>query len=330
MQKCSSTSWHYEIDFQKLNNEEAREIVKHMNDVCSKNLLVLRLNDCTKDYLDELTNPFENVFYLVFSAAFNFNANLRLKTIFPNLKSLNVGQTFSSGGKALLGQFPKLTEVELDLSEHDYAETTEFLENNTQIEILKVKMVSQKLLRHASEHLKNLTTLEISLSYESNKFLNDDGDYAIELNTVKDLKIQSIYDGVLDKIVFDQVDTLHLSVDFKYGNWIPFIDNQVNRNLKSLTISSIELHLSDFSKIPKRLPYLQDVNITVSSNVKFDAETVITFIQKSKNLQKLEIVAEMDRSEQIDLKNWLLNDNSTTNIQFKPSRWPKVVITIEK
>lgn len=323
------------VSFAKFESNEGQEIVKYINNYSLKSLMDLKIRNCKDNVLDDLKSTFFNVKALTFSSDPSKNLQINIdpvtfERIFPMLESLTLQYTTIIDWAIVGEKFPQLKRLSVDLP----AEKTQFrpdethvknlLQNNLKIEMLSIEYATMSLLNAANTILPHLKDLE--LRFLSKQYLNEKCD-PIRFNNVKLLAIHSDHSEVEvpANIYFSQIKELGIYVEPIFtSKWSEFIANQVNKNVDKLVLMSQNLSEGPLSDTATHLPNLNIV--TIRSESYCSAVDVLSFIENSKNLDKLNVFVAMKEHEQNELQLKLRNDWKY-RIQSKDD---KIMMIIEK
>lgn len=327
-----------QVDFEHLNAEQAKDIVKSINDAKMKTLRLFNLLNCKGHALDELKGTFPQVnvmkFYTSETEYFEFsNTGQTLYKLFPKLRRFFV-VTKATEWTIIDGKFPNLkyfhvflaTKLERDKNGIDETHVSSFLKKNKQIEELSIGECNLNVLSEANNILPHLKSLEINTLSED--YENYQGDDAIHFKTVRELTVKSDVDNEIPvKIKFDQVYTLTLKLGSTFTDkWIDFIGNQVNSKVNTLNLHTKSVTTDQLMAIADKLIELE--NVVVGSQLKYTADNILNFVMKLQNLQSLQLNIEMEKTEQVKLTNTLTDDWTVT---FPSSGSDgKVIIGIER
>lgn len=317
------------IYFDEMTDKDGKNLLKLINDECSYTLKKLVLQDCKWKLLDELSNKFPDLNILALiggktdSNQFP-NKTIELSNIFPNVEKLTLAHLnepeWKYTGKL---KFSLLTELQIVLAKSqnvqhfDESDMINFLELNTYIDRLTIQYMNLRLLQKLSKCSSKLVKLE--LRFFADNFLNInlmEGDL-IRFDVVQELTIRSdqVSDKMHENIVFDQLKELELSLRDEFNeNWIKFIDKQVNKQLKDITISAKKLNGEHFLAIADKLPNIKSACFHASSI--YVVNDFLQFFERIENLQMLHVVGEMNESEYKLLYQKLPDSNWSVSVDF--------------
>lgn len=307
------------VDFELIDEIFGFQLVAIINDKGFKALISLTLDNCFGNVLTKLKTTFNNVELFQFSSHLTKNlqitSNRKFNELFPNLKTLNLFHTRASDWTSIIiGSYPMLLSLDAELPMEkklggiDETEFINFFEHNKQIEEIRFRCITLKMLKAMNDALPDLDTLNIVNLIETN-YLNYQGD---------DIHSQSIQYLNIDgndfplKFFFDQLEKLVLYIDTEpTENWSDFIKNQVNQNLKSFSIYLESMTKPQYLTILQSFPKLETVKIGCLKST-FEAADVLNFIEKSKFLKSLVLLIDINVDEQlkiqksIDRVSWLI------------------------
>lgn len=293
-----------EIDFEDININQAREIVKHVNDKMYLTLREVNLLNCRSNALNELRHKFIQVKQMRFSSSekriLTIKENQKLSNSMPNLEMLYVEHAKPSDWNFIDGSFSNLTVLSIDFPKSqdqdaiDESHVSSFLTNNSGIIELRIKNADLKFLKEVSEHLKQLKVLNITGL--SNDYLNYHVD-TVQFDHIQLVTITDYENKLPENMVINEIDDFMLDIQPEFTvKWLEFIAIQTNGNSKSFTLLTTKLPIKHFLAIPEELPLIETVYIESGSNV--TAEDVVNFLNKSNKLTNLRMVAEMNELEQ--------------------------------
>lgn len=329
----------HHLDFSLIGEFNGKLIIEYINEKCSRSLESLVLRDCKGSPLSKLTNKFENVHSMTFSAnkwTDLIITNYTLSDIFPNVRNLIIVDSKASDWKFIEGKFNKLAKFDVKLpNTFPYAEyvslpngTNEthvisFLKVNRQIRDFSVSFSSFRLLKAVNSLLPQLETL--SLKRIQIGFANNETE-TVDFLAVKRLTFFSRYGEVPKKTLFKHLQRLVLHFDaINSEQWEFFLTNQVSEDVDDLEIHCEWFLPGELVAIPKLLRNLQRTFVT--SNFKFKASDIVNYIERSKSLCYLRIIVGMDSSE-VEKLDDLLPEN--WNAQYISAGFTGVEIIFQK
>lgn len=298
----------FEIDFEDINIDEAREIVKHVNDKSFNLLKWFGLLNCKGNILNGLNRSFSLVSHMMFSSSETSKLIItekhkKLNELVPNLVSFSVKHTKPSDWKFIDGSLPKLSHLNIDLSKYteqdngDYSHMSELFKGD-HITTLGIESANLKFLKLVSKHLPKLLLLNVNGL--SKDYFNYHGD-RVQFDYVNLLSIIDHDDKLPENMFINEVDDFRLNIKSQFTvKWLDFISTQTNS--KSFTLLTKNLPIEQFLAIPEKLPLIQSVYIESESNV--TAEDVVNFLKKTKNnkLTSLRMDVGMNELEQKKLR----------------------------
>lgn len=269
-----------EIFFVAFDGKKGTEIMKNLNENAFESLKTLGLYNCKGEMLNELKNPFKNLTKLSFTRSDNHKLKLNdaktMNKCFPNLISLQLQNVREF--VYFNGIFSSLKS--LKLRNYDVAvnvQAIDFLKRHPHLKIFKTRDTNQRVLKQLNEFLPE--TLKLILLIENSTYQGN----AIHLNTIKDLVIIGVYDKAPEKLYFDHVESIAFTIrDGINGDWLPFLKNQLNSNVKAFAYEFGYLNKDVLLGIPEALPNLNTIKIRTYSN--YTVADIVTFLQKTKKL----------------------------------------------
>lgn len=286
-----------DIVFFLFDEVESSQIVKLINDKCSKTLKELNLKSCKRNVLNDWDKTFDKINSLTFSIVEGESnrENKKLSQFFPNVVNLHLEYMNRNDWSFVDGQFPKVISPEIivhlnetaNINEHSYI--ANFFKNNNQINTLRIQDPSPEVLSHAKT-LSNLKSLIIDGRFHIYEHFEVD---IIHFSSVEKVKIMTHNDNpMLKKLVFDGLQSLTMDVTFNYKPdsdvWSEFFNNQMNWNLKTFTFTVYQLTKDELLTFSEKWPNLEIVVIQTKSQV-LNANGIIEFIANSEHLKCLEI-----------------------------------------
>lgn len=311
------------VNFKEFDTQsEGRVIVNYINDKNCGSFERLSLQNVKENVLNDLQeNTCKRITTLRFSTSdrFEFVESRKLNELFPGVEYLDVECTNPSCWAFITERLTNLRTFHMDFSPANVnaineTHITNFLKNNVRIENLRIYYTNLMLLKEVNEILPNLETLEISLF--SDDYLNYPD--IVQFNNVKNLRMD--YYGeeprIPERIFFNQLQQFHLATSLSnfIDKWFEFIDNQVNRNLTTFILATIELEKEQLFTIPEKFPDLQTLIIECWSK-KIRATEIISFMKKNKHLITLKMSIQIDGIELKKLQKVLEN---RWNVEFTP------------
>lgn len=322
------------VDFAEIDLIEGKEIVKHINNVCSNSTILERisLQSCAGNVLDALSSVFFSVSTVWFSSGIadrwvEYSQNTpKLADIFPNTKTLRLDHTVPFNWRVnstmIIGKtFPHLNDLQVTLSMYDETgyfdeHVLNFLKDNSKIIMLTIHNCNLKFLNETQNILPNLENLKIYQFMKSDEKYEGD---PIRFEKVKTLKINSTGNDVNpEHIYFDQLHELELTAEPEINNkWFDFIDQQTNKNLSRLILNSKNLTNEQFVAIAEKKSHLKMIKIVSHLNISADAIT--QFINISNSLERMELHVLMTQAEIQDLNGKINQDIWRVDAHHIPS-----------
>lgn len=324
-----------EINFEKMDEQQGKEIVKCINEKTSESLLMLRLLSCKGCVLDELKKPFQNVVSTNFSSSYSQSLVVptdapKFNVIFPSLTCLSIEYTRITDWKLIGDDIEKLDFLYIDLPKEDFEglPNENYVENlvrkNPNIHTLSIQHSSLSLLKELNEKLPKLGSLE--LRFLSKDYKNYQGN-SINFEHVKFLTIHIDHndDRIPDGIIFQQIQVLDLNIRPEFtDNWIDFIDTQINQNISRFELYTCLLSSEHLVEITEKLTTLE--YSVISCGTQFKAIEIITFLRKIETIKNAVFDIRMTKSEQYILKSKL---KKAWKCEINPSG-KRVYMTIER
>lgn len=296
------------IIFEDISEHDGRQMLKLINQECSKTLKQLDLKEYNGSILNELTNQFPRVKTLTLTTSKTggiqfLDKAIKLSNIFLNVEIFTLNHLKDSEWK-FLGKFPLLYQINLILpklkNQHNFDEShiEDFLKQNEDIYYIVIDFMTLKILQTISKCTPNLENLE--LHYFAQNFINVklvEGEF-IRFDTVKDLTIRS--DQVLDKmhenVIFDELDALILYLDEDFNeNWLTFIEKQVNKHLNEITIEARTVEREHFFAIADKLPNIR--RACVHTSTLYKADDFVQFFKRNGNLDEFHVLCAMTEND---------------------------------
>lgn len=308
------------LNFEDIDENEGREIVKSINERCFESLTTFYLENCKGNVLlDWLKTPFRNVTFLVFSSSqeeeLEIKDDQKLNNFFPNTEILRIKHIRSSEWKLFDCSFPELASIYLNFpKEHrqnfiNESHISNFLKINPQISNFFLKNANLKVLNEVSKLSPFHYTLEIDGL--SDDYLNYQGD-TINLKSMF-LTIRNIPINLFpERIKFNSLTILTVEYEHNFtSKWIDFIQNQTNSNLSMLTLNFKSIKREQFLEVLSQFTELETIYVYNHDSFTLMADDIINFIAKNKLLNVLELYTRMERPEQIKLrrsirKQWMM------------------------
>lgn len=316
----------FDIDFSLVNS--VKEIGNLINKNGFESLTNLVMENCERSMFNQWENKFKNLKSLTLSTKelnkFDFNnKDLKFSQFFPKVNKLVFNRIISSDWSLYAEQFEYAKFVELNMyhtdsdNGNDNAKIDEFFTKNSQIQTLKIEQANLKLLTYVSK-LPKLKTLDLrALNTKYDNFKGDD----IHFKTVKNLRLITL-DVVPNGIDFENLDDFNLDIGHNELNdkWIEFIDKKINKKLTRFSLEQDNLIPDQFQAISDKLPDLK--NVFISNNVIINqtyASDIEKFMGKTKQLKTLDLIIEMEKSEQ----------NKTTD-NLKKGKWHVEITSLDE
>lgn len=273
-----------------------KQIFRDVNEHLSGTLKALNLKGCKGSSLNGFTSTFNNVKLLTLTtySVPPLESDRKLNEIFPNLNAFIIGVTQSSDWKIIGGNFANMTVLEVDMKEGlPNSNVTTFLKFNPQVKVLVVGRGNLTLLREVKEIYPQLDHLY--LKYLPTSF-SENNTETVHFNTLKQLTFVSDMGESPANIQFDNIQKLVLYVHFKvYNSWIDFMTNQVNPRITEIELAVLGLSKLQFLLVPETFAELERAKIIALSRL--EADDIVAFIQKCKNLTNLKVICSMNEDE---------------------------------
>ncbi|XP_055310969.1 uncharacterized protein LOC129573863 [Sitodiplosis mosellana] len=305
------------IHFESIDTLIGRKIVKLVNSNCVDSLMMLTLEDCKENVLDDLNSTFPAVVASAFSSSSWRRLVIRedtptLNELFPKLNQLQIEYTRASDWKMIGDEFPNLTSIHVNLPKIKVAELPDetFVVNLTrkspEIKQFSIKHSSLSLLKEIHDTLPKLDHLELHYFANNYSNLDDDLNITIRFDNVISLTVfedKSDY-KTPEKIHFPQLQQLRLNLQPEFtGTWIDFINEQLSQTINSFDLSVGILTNEHLLTIPVILPNLQSTIIRCGTD--FSANEIMAFLGNGEFLQKVEMVIQMEKTQQNILRSKL-------------------------
>lgn len=310
------------------------EIIGLINDKNLISLTTITLEGCSGNILDRLKKTFRNVYRFAFSShavkELIVNAeHPKFYEIFPNVEHLIFLRIKSLDWVLFWGEFSNLTyldfEYHIDQRPGAYVELdfSNFLKINKNVQDIRIKYASLKVLKRVRDCLPGIESLIIDLL--ANDYLNYEGD-VIEFNNVKMLAISTFTENeILQKIVFNGIVEISLYVDTRFTEkWYDFLSN--HSHLIAFSLYTHSLHRQQLIDIPNYLPEL--ITVKIDCPTEFTANDVILFIEKCKKANLFELSFSMVGNEQQKLQQTLFNFQYY--FKFIPKQYDMMEIVIKR
>lgn len=285
------------IDFGAINEIEGQQIIQMVSDLCSETLRRLFLEKCHGRILTGLKRPFKDVNFLVLSSSekkpYEIDENQKFNQLFPKLDHLDLNLPAESDWPFVTCENPNLTWLDLhNVKDSNVKMVANFLKINSNIQTSKLYWANRNTLKEISENLPKLKTLTIVRLANYFSYNCDDD---IHFESVESLSMVVCGKDTPENIHFHQLQKLHLQIDSEFTDkWMHFL-NQTSSNVNRIKIYTGKMKNEHLLNIPMALPSLKTVTIEAKS--KFKADDVGQFIEKSIQLNTLNMLIEMDQNE---------------------------------
>lgn len=321
-----------QVSFDAIDENDANDIMNHINKNCFKTLEMLHLENCKENHLLELKNEFTNVRTLILLCSSNdehISGDFKMNKIFSNLYELHLKHMTTNDWTIIEDKWPKLRKLSVQLSkakEQNELQTSKllnFIRINSQIDDLMIQHSSWRFLKKIIEILPQLKSLSlINLSTNS---VNYEGE-PIDFKAVKYLFIESEYKHEIPtKMTFNQLDRLGLKFQYELtDDWLKLMTQQISPGVKHLDIEVDGLSLEQFLAVPGKLHVLESVNISCGST--FKPNDIVLFVKKSPRLNNLVLNIRLDSMDQDRLKQLLQNK---WRITYRPGPDQSLIVTME-
>lgn len=305
------------INFKYIETEVGREIINIVDEKCYKSLTMIYLLHCRADVLNGLKTEFVKLTSLEFLSSeieqFNISSD-KLRQSFPKLKILSLELMKTSDLMIFTINFPHLTTISIRFAEHkiriDESQFGRFLKCNPQLKTLNISYTNLELLHEINENAPQLGHLTIN---RISKDFSSDQNEPIHFSKLTSfaLRVDHI-DEWLENISFFQLDmiALYISSDRFNNKWMQFLTNQVNSNVKTISVECQYMEKEHLLEIAERFFGLETFSLICKSE--FTANLIVNFIGSSKHLINLEVEIEIDEFERLRLTDIL------------PERWELV------
>lgn len=305
---------YFKIYFDYIDRSSGQKIVEYVNECCSESLKMLTLEDCKENVLDGLNKTFPNILESTFSSSSSKKLVVQpdtqtLNELFPALNQLQIEYTRASDWEKIGYEFPHLTCVHVNLPRlkveelPDETYVVDLIKRSPEIKHFSIKHSSLTLLKEVNDILPQLDNLE--LHYLAKNYFEFCGD-PIRFENVIALTVfedQSDF-RTPEKIHFHRVEQLTLNLQPEFTDtWFDFIDKQLNQTITTFNLTVGILSNEHLSNIPTVLPNLKTAVIRCGTD--FTAGEIMTFLGKSEHLKIVELIIQMEKLEQNNLKSKL-------------------------
>lgn len=284
-----------EISFDNINELVGNEIIGLIQDSCTESLQQIHLKECYGNILNPLKKPLPNVYIATYSTSLSYDLKrnstglmFKLSELLPKLVRFHVKLANINDWEMIGDKFPHLRSLNVELPDPVSAtqpNVESLFENSRNINSLIIRYSSLKLLKAASTFLNNLNILEIS-DFAISEY---DGE-KIRFNNVSHLNILSTCsdDQIPEKLLFNKVQTLTMRLGYEFTDkWIRFFRNLGSKTVEFIDIKSDTVTSKHLIAIADTQPNIKIV--TISSRTEISADAIVSFIEKSPELFKLQI-----------------------------------------
>lgn len=297
------------VYFQDIASEQGLEVVEYINDHCSSTLKRIQLLNCSGTVLDGLQNTFSDLTHLTFTTHPTEKLqteNNKLNETFPNLTYLSTIDATDSvkvhDWEFIHGHYSNLKELlikepqtKLQNVDH-FVQIIKFLHLNSHIDTVTIKYGTLKLWFYVNHLLSNLE--DIRFQGISRNFLNSNCS-SLEFLNAKKFSFQSF--SIKDfpkRVSLLNVDVFQLVTPFNFtAKWMKFCSNQINKNLTTFVVDTSHLAREYFLEIPELFNQLRNVTIN-SRPTYFTADDILAFLERSANLNELNMEIRLTASDQ--------------------------------
>lgn len=159
------------IDFNEISESDAREIVKLVNEKCSKSLKSFKLERFKQSLIDEFKNAFEVINSLTYSSHITnekVDPNVELSKYFPNVVQLQIND-LKKNDWAILGRFQSLKSITLKVENQEKENWTDFLRKNVDVKTfeLDAESLSEDQFLDISKILTSVETVKLVFKMET-------------------------------------------------------------------------------------------------------------------------------------------------------------------
>lgn len=280
-----------------LRNNETKLIYRYINSYCSDTLKQFEIRYAYENVFDAFTVPFRNVHNVIMRGNLEklHKSECQFNELFPALQKLSFKKVSIDGMSWFDLTFPRLEDFYLDiLSVSDYANifplsvTEKFLKKNPQIRRLALRLVSRKMLKRVADLVPNLESLEINSYIETDEESADD---AIHFYNLKALRIRQSSRTMPRNLHLKNIEELEIDATHaECLRWIEFFEE--NRSLLRLRVT--DRYLNDYEISRLAMADLNLVEITAGLSREVKDETMVNFIEMTKNLRKLHLIKSFD------------------------------------
>lgn len=149
--------------------EDIELIAKNLNQFCSNTLLQLDIYNCPMNIWDSMPAPFKSMESVTFMNKLETTENQNFTEIFPKIRRLGIDFVNSHHEDTFNAHFTHLehlavgfVESQLPDDAFQHRDFQRICQMNPQIRTLSLQYTSHEPLKYASEHLKNLESLQVS------------------------------------------------------------------------------------------------------------------------------------------------------------------------
>lgn len=307
------------LNFEESGVSEVQKVLELANSYADV-MKIIEIKNYNLKLLDVVYKPFSNVESVSLQGKFARLASemWAFNEIFPKLQRLSLvhAEVLDCGSITL--KYPHLKHLSLSLfhsnqmSEND---AKQLIQLNSQIESLIVEWSSLEFVNFLAETLPNLHSLELRHTQSHSNLVAE-----ICLKNVRNLKVVLPFVDFPKRVTARKLKALKLVYNDDIPDvWFTTIRNSVD--FRALKIGMGEVNDQQQSMLIGRVPYLVTAEFRQISTVK--AETIIKFLQRHAQLNKVQFLSEEPSSRVIALRNQLPD---TWNVWSVFNDW----ITIER
>lgn len=296
------------IYFNYLKSGDSKKISEFINKYCSKSLVHIHIEHCTRNSLEHMTQPFEKVENVNFGLEVEHleNVELSLNQLFPQLRRLSFESILRMSDTYIDGHLPNLEHLNITIAVRQNFEGARVIENNfakfigknTQIRSIAMRNISPNFLKLTTTLLPNLQNITLyghlfendNIHFNENlrKFVVKNGNFAPKNVTFSNLQELSINCYAAD-----------------CESWIEFLDK--HKNLRQFHIEESQINDVLFTKLTLNLENLEEMSVSLLKGRFISANTIYRFMQDHERLLKFSLKACKPEDEQF-LRQELEND----------------------
>lgn len=276
--------------FHECETNATKEIYRLIYSQCAEGLTEFASTSKLNDHFDEFKTPLKNVRQISLEGDFRQlnNSNIKFSDLFPSLTRLIVDPYRSSNVHSIGISdeiMPNLWHLSADCAiDHALPSIKKILSNHPQIRSLYLKHANADLVQFAAEKLPQLEDVELRLYSEE----NSDG-FQFNFERLKRFILNGFTMSFPANFTFGNLEEFQMNAMGSDGATVVNLALQSKESLKKLRLN---VHLNSFRELINA--NLDLVELEFSCGQHLNVNHVIEFIQKSDNLQSVEILFDGD------------------------------------